>query len=108
MRVRAAAVGGSPVRTDVSTKATISPATVTMPSNHPRTNIAETFAGRLVAKRNMMASSGAALSKIAIAEGWHRGPTATPLEDPTKIGAVVDELMRTARKNAGMDGQDLD
>jgi NAD(P)-dependent dehydrogenase (short-subunit alcohol dehydrogenase family) len=45
---------------------------------------------------------------LAIAEGWHRGPTATPVDDPTKIGAVVDELMRTARKNAGMDGQDLD
>ena len=45
---------------------------------------------------------------LAVAEGWHRGPTATPVDDPTKIGAVVDELMRTARKNAGMDGQDLD
>ena len=50
-------------------------------------------------------ASGATL---AVAEGWHRGPTATPVDDPTKIGAVVDELMRTARKNAGMDGQDLD
>ena len=45
---------------------------------------------------------------FAIAEGWHRGPSATPLDDPTKIGAVVEELMRSARKNAGMDGQDLD
>jgi NAD(P)-dependent dehydrogenase (short-subunit alcohol dehydrogenase family) len=45
---------------------------------------------------------------FAIAEGWHRGPTATPVEDPTTIGPLVDELMRTARKNAGMDGQDLD
>jgi NAD(P)-dependent dehydrogenase (short-subunit alcohol dehydrogenase family) len=45
---------------------------------------------------------------LAVAEGWHRGPTAAPVEDPTKIGPVVDELVRAARKNAGMDGQDLD
>ena len=50
-------------------------------------------------------ASGAVL---AVAEGWHRGPTATPVDDPSKIGPIVDELMRTARKNAGMDGQDLD
>jgi NAD(P)-dependent dehydrogenase (short-subunit alcohol dehydrogenase family) len=45
---------------------------------------------------------------LAVAEGWHRGPTTKPIEDPTKMGSVVEELMRTARKNAGMDGQDLD
>lgn len=45
---------------------------------------------------------------LAVAEGWHRGPTAKPISDPTKMGPVVEELMRSARKNAGMDGQDLD
>jgi len=45
---------------------------------------------------------------LAIAEGWHRGPTIDPIDDPTEIGPVVDELMRTARKNSGMNGQDLD
>jgi NAD(P)-dependent dehydrogenase (short-subunit alcohol dehydrogenase family) len=45
---------------------------------------------------------------LAVAEGWHRGPTAKPVEGPTAIGAVVAELMQQARKNAGMDGQDLD
>jgi NAD(P)-dependent dehydrogenase (short-subunit alcohol dehydrogenase family) len=50
-------------------------------------------------------ASGATL---AIAEGWHRGPTTTPVDDPTKIGPLVDEMMRTARKNAGMNGADLD
>ena len=45
---------------------------------------------------------------LAVAEGWHRGPSATPIDDPTKIGAVIDELVRSARKNAGMDGKDLD
>ena len=50
-------------------------------------------------------ASGAVL---AVAEGWHRGPTVKPVEDPTKIGPLVEEMMRTARKNAGMNGQDLD
>jgi len=45
---------------------------------------------------------------FAVAEGWHRGPTAKPVDDPTAIGPVVDELMRHARRNAGMDGQDFD
>ena len=45
---------------------------------------------------------------FAIAEGWHRGPTAKPVDDPTAIGPVVAELLQHARKNAGMDGQDLD
>ncbi len=45
---------------------------------------------------------------LAVAEGWHRGPVVTPLEDPTALGPVVRDLVRSARKNAGMDGQDLD
>ena len=45
---------------------------------------------------------------LAVAEGWHRGPTVEPVEDPTKLGPVVDELVRAARKNAGMNGRDLD
>lgn len=45
---------------------------------------------------------------LGVAEGWHRGPVEKPVDDPTKIGPLVDELLRTARKNAGMDGQDLD
>jgi NAD(P)-dependent dehydrogenase (short-subunit alcohol dehydrogenase family) len=50
-------------------------------------------------------ASGAVL---AIAEGWHRGPTVAPVDDPTRIGPLVEQMMRTARKNAGMDGKDLD
>jgi NAD(P)-dependent dehydrogenase (short-subunit alcohol dehydrogenase family) len=50
-------------------------------------------------------ASGAVL---AVAEGWHRGPTATPVADPTKIGSIVSELVGKARKNAGMNGEDLD
>jgi NAD(P)-dependent dehydrogenase (short-subunit alcohol dehydrogenase family) len=45
---------------------------------------------------------------FAIAEGWHRGPTAHPVSDPSDIGPIVDELVRIARKNAGMNGRDLD
>ena len=45
---------------------------------------------------------------LAVAEGWHRGPTTEPVDDPTAIGAVVADLVKGARKNAGMDGKDLD
>jgi NAD(P)-dependent dehydrogenase (short-subunit alcohol dehydrogenase family) len=43
---------------------------------------------------------------LAIAEGWHRGPTHAPVEDPTALGPIVEELMSKARLNAGMDGRD--
>jgi hypothetical protein len=43
---------------------------------------------------------------LAIAEGWHRGPTHAPVEDPTSLGPIVEELMAKARLNAGMDGRD--
>jgi hypothetical protein len=45
---------------------------------------------------------------LAVAEGWHRGPRVAAVEDPTEIGPVVDGLIRAARKNAGMNGEDLD
>jgi NAD(P)-dependent dehydrogenase (short-subunit alcohol dehydrogenase family) len=45
---------------------------------------------------------------LAVAEGWHRGPTVAPVEDPTQLGPVVADLVKRARRNAGMDGQDLD
>ena len=41
---------------------------------------------------------------LAVAEGWVRGPTHAPLEDPTQLGPVVEELLAQARKNSGMDG----
>jgi len=43
---------------------------------------------------------------LAIAEGWHRGPSHAPVEDPTEIGPVVAELLKGARTPAGMDGRD--
>ncbi len=45
---------------------------------------------------------------LGVAESWHRGPTVTPIDDPTQMGPLVDELVEKARKNAGMNGQDLD
>jgi NAD(P)-dependent dehydrogenase (short-subunit alcohol dehydrogenase family) len=57
------------------------------------------FTGRIV-------EAGGGL--LGIAEGWHRGPTVTPEEDPTKLGPVMLELQARARKNAGMNGVDLD
>jgi NAD(P)-dependent dehydrogenase (short-subunit alcohol dehydrogenase family) len=43
---------------------------------------------------------------LAIAEGWHRGPSASPIDDATKMGSVVADLLAKARPNAGMDGKD--
>ncbi len=47
-------------------------------------------------------------SMLAIAESWHRGPTAEPVDDPTQIGPIALDLVKRARKNARMDGQDSD
>ena len=47
--------------------------------------------------------SGRALS---VSEGWHRGPTVEPLDDPTLYGALVEQLMADARPNADMSGND--
>lgn len=45
---------------------------------------------------------------LGIAEGWHRGPHTKPVTDPTELGPVVRELVGDARRNAGMNGEDLD
>ena len=45
---------------------------------------------------------------LAVAEGWHRGPTLAAIDDPLRIGSEVVKLVKEARKNAGMDGKDLD
>jgi NAD(P)-dependent dehydrogenase (short-subunit alcohol dehydrogenase family) len=43
---------------------------------------------------------------LSVAEGWHRGPTADPVDDPTEIGPVVTKLVGEARPNANMFGFD--
>jgi NAD(P)-dependent dehydrogenase (short-subunit alcohol dehydrogenase family) len=45
---------------------------------------------------------------FAIAEGWHRGPGVQPVDDPTQLGPIVADLVKRARRNADMNGQDLD
>jgi NAD(P)-dependent dehydrogenase (short-subunit alcohol dehydrogenase family) len=42
---------------------------------------------------------------LAVAEGWQRGPSVAPIEDPTQLGPVVADLVGKARKNSGMDGR---
>jgi NAD(P)-dependent dehydrogenase (short-subunit alcohol dehydrogenase family) len=43
---------------------------------------------------------------LAVAEGWHRGPTAEPVDDPAAVDKVVRELLAKTRPPAGMDGAD--
>jgi NAD(P)-dependent dehydrogenase (short-subunit alcohol dehydrogenase family) len=45
---------------------------------------------------------------LAIAESWHRGPTVGPSEDPAETGRLIQELLKTARPNADMNGADKD
>jgi NAD(P)-dependent dehydrogenase (short-subunit alcohol dehydrogenase family) len=45
-------------------------------------------------------------SVLAVAESWHRGPTATPVLDPEAIGPIAMDLVARARPNADMQGQD--
>jgi NAD(P)-dependent dehydrogenase (short-subunit alcohol dehydrogenase family) len=44
--------------------------------------------------------------ELAVAEGWHRGPSTEPTDDPTEIGAKVTALLADARPNADMAGND--
>jgi hypothetical protein len=34
---------------------------------------------------------------LAIAEGWHRGPSTEPVEKPEEVGPLVRELLTDAR-----------
>ena len=45
---------------------------------------------------------------LAVLEGWHRGPSAAPVEDAAQIGPILLDLARRARRNADMQGNDLD
>jgi NAD(P)-dependent dehydrogenase (short-subunit alcohol dehydrogenase family) len=42
---------------------------------------------------------------LAVAEGWVRGPRVEPVDDPTKMGALVEAMLAEARPNSGMDGE---
>jgi NAD(P)-dependent dehydrogenase (short-subunit alcohol dehydrogenase family) len=44
---------------------------------------------------------------LAVAEGWHRGPTAAAVDDPADVDKIVRDLLAQTRAPAGMDGKDL-
>jgi NAD(P)-dependent dehydrogenase (short-subunit alcohol dehydrogenase family) len=45
---------------------------------------------------------------LAVAEGWHRGPSAAVVDDPESVDKVVRDLLSRTRAPAGMDGRDLE
>lgn len=45
---------------------------------------------------------------LAAMEGWRRGPSADPIDDATRIGPIMRDLARRARRNVDMKGNDLD
>nr|MDT0667584.1 SDR family oxidoreductase [Micromonospora sp. DSM 115978] len=38
--------------------------------------------------------------RLAIAEGWHRGPTAAPVDEPAAVDAAIRPLLAAAAPNA--------
>lgn len=44
--------------------------------------------------------------ELAVAEGWHKGPTAPARHDPEELGPLVLDLVAKARPNADMFGHD--
>jgi NAD(P)-dependent dehydrogenase (short-subunit alcohol dehydrogenase family) len=45
---------------------------------------------------------------VSVLEGWRRGPTIAQMDDPAALGPLVRQMIGEARKNAGMDGKELD
>jgi NAD(P)-dependent dehydrogenase (short-subunit alcohol dehydrogenase family) len=44
--------------------------------------------------------------RLGVAEGWHIGPFERPVDDPTRMGPLVEELLSKARPNPDMSGAD--
>ena len=42
---------------------------------------------------------------LAVAEGWVRGQTHAPVDDPTLLGPIVAEMLSKTRPNSGMNGE---
>ncbi len=44
---------------------------------------------------------------LAVAEGWVRGPSTSPVEDPEALAEIVASLLADARGRTGMDGKTM-
>ena len=44
---------------------------------------------------------------LAVANMWHRGPEVDPVEDPTLLGPLVEQLMAEAQPNSDMQGNPI-
>lgn len=44
---------------------------------------------------------------LAVAEGYHQGPCVPPIEDPTQLGPIMQDLLDRARPLADINGQDV-
>ncbi len=45
---------------------------------------------------------------VAVCEGWRRGAVVDQIADPAVLGPLIREMASAARKNSGMDGEELD
>ncbi len=43
-------------------------------------------------------------TRLAVAEGWSRGPTGAPVDDPTEVDAAIRPLLAAAAPNADVQG----
>ena len=50
----------------------------------------------------------AGFGRISVLEGWRRGAEGPQTGDPREAGRIFREQLKTVRKNAGMDGIELD
>ena len=43
---------------------------------------------------------------LAVAEGWHRGPSTQPVDDPSEVDAAIRPLLAKARPGSDMFGNE--
>jgi len=99
----------------------ISPIAITRKTNGRRERTAEELAARDPAWVSpvvaWLASEASAKIKgrvieagggvLAIAEGWHRGPTAQPVRGPEEVGPLIERLVSESRPNVALNGKNL-
>ncbi|WP_198084144.1 hypothetical protein [Variovorax sp. E3] len=44
---------------------------------------------------------------LAVAEGWHRGPTAQPVRDAEQVDLIIERPMSASRPNVALNGKDF-